>query len=404
MRASFEYWLAMVAALTALTTFTPLARAASVDGAVATSQVKIGDVDARRNNETDPTAGAGGHNIAVSGGTVYAAYTAENAAGEREVRLATSIDGGLTWGAAEVIAHDPAIMPGGAGIAVGRDTASGLDIVHVAWEVLGSYGTTVYYARSLRSPYNDYVWSTPIAASGSLGISGSRSIAVDTTGAVHIAYRGQGALISGYQAVYYSHSTDGTNFDEIGTQISPYAYWAFPSNISVDAGGTAYVAWRSGDYASNGATFVAVRSGGSAQWTASSIESPAVYDPPSLALCDSSHIYVGAIAPTGAVEVLATANGGLSWTTSVVAPTSTYGGRPALVASPGCSLAAVYPTSNGIVVSHNTTSGSWTKAIVLSPDQGISLPNAAIDASSKVIVSYKRKGLSGTTIFSAKER
>src|SRR6266571_3942527 len=80
-----------------------------------------------------PTYGPGKH-MAVIGSTVHVVHTRDNVFGEVEIVLERSFDDGLTWEAADVIAHSSAYRGNGAAMDIAPDPMNNTQkIIHVIW-------------------------------------------------------------------------------------------------------------------------------------------------------------------------------------------------------------------------------------------------------------------------------
>lgn len=254
-----------------------------------------------------------GPQMAIDGDTIYVTHTASNIFGEKEVRIAKSIDGGSEWEGSVVIAHDAKIDMWGPSIAIGPDGVGG-KIIHVIWGQIDALTgiDSIFYSNS----HDDGVsWSVPQLVTGSSGGGGEyMSIAADNIGGVHVAYPGYCSSTRAWGVAYSKSSDYGASFAEIGTPV--YCNGAQGTSMAVTASGDVFLSWYAGG---RSAVFFSKRlAGGSFQ---PAIQIPNTMglggDYPSIAVYDTSNIYIAWSTPTG-VFVSSSSNGGTSWTKHTV--------------------------------------------------------------------------------------
>src|SRR6266702_3328878 len=342
------------------------------------TKIKVGD------GGEWPTYSSGDRHIVVDRKTVYAAFTNINSAGETEVCVAKSLDGGIKW-KRRVVSHGPTIDSAGVAIAVGPNT-DGTKIIHIAWGVNASIEGPkggIYYSRNVHVPGRNYgVWSDPIIVSSptSGNWPSGRAIAADGKGGVHIVYSGTNGIFYAKSSSYGQRfaneelvSTDDSNDHE--------------HSIAVDSAGNAFVAWtvRIGP---NPGLFLARKLVGSSAWGEQvKVEAADTLETPQLVVLDSSRLY---IAYSGrALHVAITTTGGMSsadWQKIAVPPATNIGSTGFAVNAHG--VLNIARDSQGIIYfARSKDSGThWSTPAIISgsPTAPAQLPSLTVDAADKV--------------------
>ena len=327
--------------------------------------------------------------VGVSGNDVYVAHGETTAAGDNEVLVAHSADGGLTWDAGTVVAHGPGLVPSGA-VAVSADPAApGSVIVHVVYGAMtDAYGNGSVYYTHLRGG----AWSTPVLVSGTSTVAAdSGAVAADPSGKVFIVYAASSTIRG-------SRSGDaGDNFYVLDGAVSLQA-GSRPS-VTFDSAGDEFVAW-----ADDAGIWFARRN---------NIEfgfEPPVYagngykgGSPVLVALDASHLYVaydwGMALGSSGIALSASTNGGATFTSRNVVVGKT--GNVGLAVSSTGALSLAYD-GNGIVLQRSTNGGStWSSPVAVDAALGSEFPSLAL-VSGKAVVAYDKKP--GQAVYLTKEK
>ena len=327
--------------------------------------------------------------VAVSGNDVYVAYGETTAAGDDEVLVGHSTDGGLTWDAGTVVAHGPGLVATGA-VAVAADPATpGAIIVHVVYGAMtDAYGNGNIYYTHLRGG----AWSTPVLVSyTSTAVADSGAVAASPSGHVSIVYAAN-------SMIRRSESGDGGDNFYVQDGIVSGQSGSRPS-VALDAADDEFVAW-----ADNTGIWFARRN-----YRAFDFGAP-VYAgngyngiSPVLVAQDANHLYIaynwGMALGSYGIALSASTDGGASFTSHNVV-LSQMGNVGLAVSSTGV-LSLAYD-GNGIVLQRSTNGGSsWTSPVAVDAAVGSEYPSLALVAG-KVVVAYDKKP--GQAVYVTKEK
>ncbi len=350
-------WLSVMAVAVMFFCGVSSANATSINFGATAEKTKIGDA-------VWSNYGGGYHDIVVDGSDVYVPYLDNVGPSEYLLRLGTSHDDGVTWGKSTVIARLSAYSDTYL-ISVG--TYQSNKVIHMAWDAWDpTLGKQVfYYANSLNG------W-TPVTADGGFPVIGyAKSMAVDSSGIVHLAFAGGNGFL------YYTKSSDnGLTFDYPTTITNVNG--GEPS-IGVDSQGNVYAAWING---CTGGIYFSKLAG--TQWSQPlQVTSKAACNGVSLVVKDSNNIYIGWAYQEG-VYVIGTSDGGTTWPSLPHTVTTPGGGDAAsLVLASNGALNIAWGTPTGVYFSRSTNNGStWTNPIYVMKTEGF--PNMAVDAAGKV--------------------
>ena len=281
---------------------------------------KIGDAGVGN----DPTFGSG-HNIVASGNEIYVVYSSDEygwncaigASCDRQVWLATSFDGGVTFERNTLVSRSQSYGWNGAQLAIGPNLANpGGRRLHVVWG--DNTMSEILYSSAPLDPQLGF-FSAPVVLSGGVPAQDyARSIAADAVGGVHVVFEG-------WTDVHYSRSVDGgATFTELGTPLPSVSDGQDPA-IAADAAGDVFVVarqypglayWR--------------RLAGEATWTGPVQVNGICTDEPSIAAFDANTVYLSGLLQPGAgiPAVASTVQGGLTsmdWTVATVGAGQCYG-------------------------------------------------------------------------------
>ncbi len=327
--------------------------------------------------------------VAVSGNDVYVAYGETTAAGDNEVLVGHSSDGGLTWDAGTVVAHGPGLVPTGA-VAVSADpSAPGAVIVHVVYGAMtDAYGNGSIYYTHLRAG----AWSAPVLVSyASTAVADSGAVAASPSGHVSIVYAAS-------SMIRRSESGDGGDNFYVQDGIVSGQSGSRPS-VALDAADDEFVAW-----ADNAGIWFARRN-----YRAFDFGAP-VYagntnkgGSPVLVSLDANQLYIaydwGMALGSYGIALSASTDGGVTFTSRNVTTTQT--GHVGLVVGSTGVLSLAYD-ANGIVLQRSTNGGSsWTSPVAVDAALGSEYPSLALVAG-KVVVAYDKSP--GQAVYLTKEK
>jgi hypothetical protein len=365
-------WYAALLALAASPVVGAAAGGGGISFGVAAPYVKVAEGGVGLN-------GAWERNVAVNGSEVDLGEGNVTSAGEYEAAVVRSLDGGVTWQRAEVLAHGGSVDPSGVALAWGPNPAiAGAKILHAAFGTMQtSTGGALLYDRYLGGS-----WTTAVAVNGAVTArDGARSIAADAAGGVHVAFVGDGG------GVYYSRSADGgATWTEIATQLVPPTVNVQQASIAVDAAGDLFLAW---NIAYGPGTWFMRRSANAMAWSAPVQVNDQNAGPPALAVLDTNRVYIGywyggPFGSSRGVNVDASTNGGASWTSHAVPSAMSNG--VALAVDANGSLSFAWDTSSGVLFARSANGGAtWTAPV--SAGAGGSHPSLAL-VSGKAVVAF----------------
>ena len=326
--------------------------------------------------------------VAVSGNDVYVAYGEVTAAGDNEVLVGHSSDGGLTWDAGTVVAHGPGLVPTGAVAVSGDPSAPGSVIVHVVYGAMtDAYGNGSIYYTHLRGG----AWSSPVLVSGSsTATADSGAVAANANGHVSIVYAAS-------SATRRSESGDGGDgFYVLDGIVGPAG--SRPS-VTLDTAGDEFVAW-----ADNAGIWFARRNSlafdfGAPVYAGNTYKGGS----PVLVSLDANHLYIaydfGMALGSFGIALSASTDGGATFTSRNLTTTQT--GHVGLAISSSGALSLAYD-ANGIVLQRSTNGGSsWTSPVAVDAALGSEFPSLALVAG-KVVVAYDKNP--GQAVYLTKEK
>lgn len=337
----------------------------------------------------------GGEHVAVvydgQNQTVYAAFADWDFSNNTKVVLASSDDGGQTWGFSLVLGHDDSINWNGVALATTQSTP------HVIWaqydDTLGRY--VLMYNKGIRPIGNYQYLNYAVNISGtSHSVNGQATSIAGAGSYVHIAYTAS----SPSKGIYYIKSIDdGDTFSSPEAVNTGTYYNPRELSIAADTSGNVFLAAET--YSGN-LIFTKKHSG---QTWATPVEISGSYAEaaPSIVVADSSNIHVAWSNWSGTgIVVASTSDGGLSWTQQVVGSVS-YD-QTDLAIHPNGDLSVMGLASTGDLHMYQTTNSltSWTNAIDVMSDA--SYPSIEIDPQGLAHVVASNQN--GDTVYYTKQK
>jgi hypothetical protein len=321
--------------------------------------------------------------MAFDGTTVYASF-----AGTGGVRVVKSTNGGTTWGLSRQLHVDPATLPDSSSLrlAVSNDPLlTGKKIIHAAWHAndptVGWPGGNIIYYSYLSSRPGQTGWSTPIridiGESDTTGGGGGTSLAVTSTGVIHILYN-----------------------DRYITAASPDAPFSYPVSLPEASDGQTFMVMDSSNnlyvaYVIGPCQYLRLtkKPASSSTWTPPvTIYTSAAgnfsrnFD---LVVLNPTTYYVGVyFSGQGEAALLSTTNGGSTWTKKSVFTNGVDGDNMVNIAVSSTKVISfaseIYDATGNSTVKvwrSNDNGATWSKPAIVA---GQKYPNIALDSAGKL--------------------